>query len=140
VVIFQDSPIHPPLGDIKILSPFLKTVGATIIVGKGEIKVDINSEKSSFKFRPRLVVCNMIEVKYILPHRRVVKEEPRKKEEPKKKEVKKIKEVVASVKTKEQKSPMKTKKMTKLEKKSAPKMVQKWVPNIATPTKSVDPK
>jgi hypothetical protein len=41
----------------------------------------------------------MIEVKYVPPHRRVVKEEPRKKEglkkkeEPKKKEEKKIKEV-----------------------------------------------
>jgi hypothetical protein len=41
----------------------------------------------------------MIEVKYVPPHRRVVKEELRKKEEPKKKDVKKIKEVVASVKT-----------------------------------------
>jgi hypothetical protein len=78
--------------------PFLKTVGATIDVGKGEIKFDINGEKSSFKFQPCLEVCNMIEVKYILPHRHVVKEEPRKKEESKKKEVNKIKEVVASVK------------------------------------------
>jgi hypothetical protein len=80
--------------------PFLKTVGATIDVGKGEMKFDINGERSSFKFRPRLKVCNMIEVKYVPPHCRIVKEEPRKKEEPKKKEVKKIKEVVASVKTK----------------------------------------
>jgi predicted hydrocarbon binding protein len=32
--------------------PFLKTVGATIDVGKGEINFDINGEKSSFKFRP----------------------------------------------------------------------------------------
>jgi hypothetical protein len=31
---------------------FLKTFGATIDVGKGEIKFDINSERSSFKFRP----------------------------------------------------------------------------------------
>jgi hypothetical protein len=30
----------------------------------------------------------MIEVKYVPPHRRIVKEEPRKKEEPKKKDVK----------------------------------------------------
>jgi hypothetical protein len=86
----------------------------------------------------------MIEVKYVQPHRRVVKEEPRKKEElkkkgePKKKDVKKIKEVVASVKTKEQKPPVKTKKMTKLDNKSVPKMVQKWVPKIAMPAKSVD--
>jgi hypothetical protein len=43
--------------------PFLKTVGATIDVGKGEIKLNINDERSSFKFRPRLEVCNMIEVK-----------------------------------------------------------------------------
>jgi hypothetical protein len=120
--------------------PFLKTVGATIDVGKGEIKFDINGERSSFKFRPRLEVCNMIEVKYILPHRRVVKEEPRKKEGLKKKEVKKVKEVVAPVKIKEQKSPVKTKKMTKPENKPAPKMVRKWVPKIAMPAKSVDPK
>jgi hypothetical protein len=82
----------------------------------------------------------MIEVKYVPPHRLVVKEEPRKKEEPKKKEVKKIKEVVASVKTKEQKSSVKTEKMTKPENKHVPKMVRKWVPKIATPAKSVDPK
>jgi hypothetical protein len=115
-------------------------VGATIDVGKGEIKFDINNKRSSFKFRPRLKVCKMIEVKYIPPHRRVVKEDPRKKEEPKKKEVKKIKEVVASVKVKEQKPPVKTKTMTKSENKLAPKMVRKWVPKIATPAKSVDPK
>jgi hypothetical protein len=101
--------------------PFFKTVGATIDVGKGEIMFDINGERSSFKFRPRLEVCNMIEVKNVPPHRRVVKEEPRKKEglkkkkEPKKNDVKKIKEVVASVKTKEEKPPVKTKKMTKPE-------------------------
>jgi hypothetical protein len=82
----------------------------------------------------------MIEVKYVPPHRIIVKEEPRKKEEPKKKDVKKIKEVVASVKTKEQKPPVSAKKMTKPEIKPVPKMVRKWVPKIATPTKSVDPK
>jgi hypothetical protein len=120
--------------------PSLKTVGATIDVGKGEIKFDINGERSSFKFRPRLEVCNMIEVKYIPPHRRVVKKEPRKKEESKKMEVKKIKEVVAFVKIKEQKPPMKTKKMTKPKNNPTPKMVQKWLLKIATPAKSVDPK
>jgi hypothetical protein len=114
--------------------PFLKTVGATIDVDKGEIKFDINGEKSSFKFRPHLEVCNMIEVKYVPPHLHVVKEEPRKKEE------QKVKEVVASVKTKEQKPPVKTKKMTKLENKPVPKMVRKWVPKIVTPAKSVGPK
>jgi hypothetical protein len=126
--------------------PFLKTVGATIDVGKGEIKFDIKGKRSSFKFRLHLEVCNMIEVKYVPPHRRIFKEEPRKKEEPKKKEelkkkkVKKIKEVVETVKTKEQKPPVKTKKMTKLENKPVPKMVRKWVPKIATPAKGVDPK
>jgi hypothetical protein len=126
--------------------PFLKTVGATIDVAKGEIMFDINGERSSFKFRPLLEVCNMIEVKYVPPHRRIVKEEPRKKEElkkneePTKKDVKKIKGVVASVKTKEQKPPVKTKKMTKPENKHVPKMVRKWVPKIATPAKSLDPK
>jgi hypothetical protein len=65
--------------------PFLKTVGATIDVGKGEIMFDINGERSSFKFRPRLEVCNVIEVKNVPPYRRVVKEEPRKKEGMKKK-------------------------------------------------------
>jgi hypothetical protein len=120
--------------------PLLKTVGAIIDVGKGEIKFDINGERSSFKFRPCLEVCNIIEVKYIPPHRCVVKEEPRKKEESKKKEVKKIKEVVASVKIKEQKPLVKTKKITKPENKPVPKMVRKWVPKIATPANSVDPK
>jgi hypothetical protein len=75
-----------------------------------------------------------------------VKEEPKKKEglkkkkEPKKMNIKKIKEGVASVKTKEEKPPVKTKKMTKPEDKPAPKMVRKWVPKIATPAKSIDPK
>jgi hypothetical protein len=32
--------------------PFLKTVGATIDVGKGGIMFDINVEWSFFKFRP----------------------------------------------------------------------------------------
>jgi hypothetical protein len=55
-------------------------------------------------------------------------------------EVKKIKEVVAFVKTKEQKPLVKTKKMTKPEYKLVPRMVRKWVPKIAMPTKSVDRK
>jgi hypothetical protein len=132
----------PPL---ILWRPFLKTMGATIHVGKGEINFDINGEKSSFKFQPCLEVCNMIEVKYVPPHHHIVKEEPRKKEGMKKKEepkkdLKKIKEVVAFVETKEQKPLVKTKKMTKPENKLVPKMVRKWVPNIATPAKSVDPK
>jgi hypothetical protein len=133
----------PPL---ILVRPFLKTVGATIDVGKGEIMFDINGERSSFKFRPRLEVCNMIEVKNVPPHRRIVKEEPREKEglkkkkEPKKKDMKKIKEDVAAVETKEQKPHVKTKKMTKPENKPMPKMVRKWVPKIATPAKSVFPK
>jgi hypothetical protein len=91
--------------------PLLKTVGATVDVGKGEIMFNINGERSSFKFRPRLEACNMIGVKDVPPHRRAVKEEPRKKEglkkkkEPKKKkDVKKVKEDVASVKTKGRKA------------------------------------
>jgi hypothetical protein len=51
-----------------------------------------------------------------------------------------LKEVVASVKTKRQSQPVKTKNMTKPKNKPVPKMVRKWVPKIATPTKSVDPK
>jgi hypothetical protein len=51
-----------------------------------------------------------------------------------------MKEVVASVKTKGQSQPVKTKKLTKPKKKPVPKMVRKWVPKIATPAKSVDPK
>jgi hypothetical protein len=43
--------------------PFLKTVGATIDVGKGEIMFDINGERSYLKFRPRIEACNMIGVK-----------------------------------------------------------------------------
>jgi hypothetical protein len=89
--------------------PFFKTVTTTIDVGKGEIKFYINSERSFFKFRPRFEVCNMIKVKYIPPHCRVSKEEPRKKEKLEKKETKRIKEVVASVKIKEQKLHVKTK-------------------------------
>jgi hypothetical protein len=37
-------------------------------------------------------------------------------------------------------TPVKTTKMTKPENMSAPKMVRKWLPKIATPVKSVDPK
>jgi hypothetical protein len=50
-----------------------------------------------------------------------------------------MKEVVASVKTKGQCQPVKTKNMTKPKNKPVPKMVRKWVPKIATPAKSVDP-
>jgi hypothetical protein len=49
-----------------------------------------------------------------------------------------MKEVVASVKGQSQ--PVKTKNMTKLKKKPVLKMVRKWVPKIAMPTKSIDPK
>jgi hypothetical protein len=50
------------------------------------------------------------------------------------------KEVVASVKTKGRSQPVKTKNMTKTKNKPVPKMVRKWVPKIATPAKSIDPK
>jgi hypothetical protein len=48
------------------------------------------------------------------------KEESNKKEDPERKEAKEMKEVVASVKIKEQKPPVKTKKMTKPKNKPAP--------------------
>jgi hypothetical protein len=48
-----------------------------------------------------------------------------------------VKEDVASVKTKGQSQPVKTKKMTKPENKPMPKMVRKWVPKIAFPAKSI---
>jgi hypothetical protein len=51
-----------------------------------------------------------------------------------------MKEVVASVKTKGQSEPVKTKNRTKPKNKPVPKMVRKWVPKIATPAKSVGPK
>jgi beta-glucosidase/6-phospho-beta-glucosidase/beta-galactosidase len=51
-----------------------------------------------------------------------------------------MKEGVASDKTKGQRQPVKTKKMTTPKNKPVPKMVQKWVPKIAMPAKSVDPK
>jgi hypothetical protein len=111
-------------------------VGATIDVGKGEIMFDINRERSSFKFRPRIKACIMIGVKGQPKQKRGAEKE----EGAKKINVKKIKEGVASVKTKEEKPPVKTKKMTKPEDKPVPKMVRKWVPKIATPAKSVDPK
>jgi hypothetical protein len=51
-----------------------------------------------------------------------------------------MKEVVAPVKTKGQSQPVKTKIMTKSKNKPVLKMVRKWVPKIAMPAKSVDPK
>jgi hypothetical protein len=115
--------------------PFLKTVGATIDVGKGEITFDINGERSSFKFRPRIEACNMIEVK----------EEPKKKEGLKKKkepknERKENQRRCCIRQDKGRKSACEDKKMTKPEDKPAPKMVRKWVPKIVTPAKSIDPK
>jgi hypothetical protein len=49
-----------------------------------------------------------------------------------------MKEDVASVKTKGQSQPVKTKNMTKPKNKPDPKMVRKWVPKIAAPAKNVD--
>ena len=128
--------------------PFLKTVRAKIDVGKGEIKFNINGTTSEFKIRPCLEVCNMINVKYVPPHRRVTEEKLEKEEEPNKKEAKKEKEVVASittkiaapVKIKARSTPVKTKKMTNLEDKPAPRIVRKWVPKTAAPSPSVGPK
>ena len=113
--------------------PFLKTTRTNIDIGKGEIKFDINGTTSEFKFPPRLEVCNMINVKYVLPHRRVTEEKLKKEEEPNKKEAMK-KEVVASIATKKiaapvkikaRSTPVKTKKMTNLEDKPAPRIVRK---------------
>jgi hypothetical protein len=106
---------------------FLKIVGATIDIGKGEVKFNINVERSAFMFSPRFEVCDMINDKYVPPHFFFSKEEPKKKEEPEKKEVK-IKEVVASVRIKEQKPPLKNKKLTKPKNKPVhkPKIVQRF--------------
>jgi len=91
----------------------------------------------------------MINVKYVLPHRRVTEEKPKKEEEPNKKEAKKEIEVVASIATKKivapvkkkaKSPPVKTKKTTNLEGKSAPRIVRKWVPKTAAPSPSVGPK
>lgn len=125
--------------------PFLKTVRANIDVGKGDIKFDINVTTSEFKCCPRIEVCNMINVKYVPPHHCVTKEEPKNKEVKVKKEAIvsiETKEVASPIKTKAKNLPKKTKKMTKLKNKSAPKpkIVQKWVPNTATPSPSVGPK
>jgi hypothetical protein len=49
-----------------------------------------------------------------------------------------MKEVVASVKTKEQCQPVKTKNTTKPKNKPVPKTVQMWVPKIGMPAKSID--
>jgi hypothetical protein len=48
-----------------------------------------------------------------------------------------MKEVVASVKTKGQCQPVKTKNMTKPKNKPVPKMVRKWVPKIAMPERAL---
>ena len=111
-------------------------------------KFDINGTTREFKFRPRLEVCNMINVKYVPPHRRVTEEKLKKEEEPNKKEAKKEKEVIASiatkiaapVKIKARSPPVKTKKTTKPEDKPAPRVVRKWVPKPAAPSPSVGPK
>ena len=128
--------------------PFLKSARANIDVGKGEIKFDINGTTSEFKFHPRLEVCNMVNVKYVPPHRRITEEKPNKEEESNKKEAKEIevvtsiatKKIAAPVKIKARSPPMKTKKTTKPEDKPAPRVVRKWVPKIAAPSPSVGPK
>jgi hypothetical protein len=51
-----------------------------------------------------------------------------------------MKEVVATVKTKDQSQPVKTKNMTKPKNKPVPKMERKWVPKIAMLAKIIDPK
>jgi len=106
-------------------------------------KFDINGTTREFKFRPRLEVCNMINVKYVPPHRRVTEEKPKKEEEPNKKEPKKEIEVVASIATKKivapvkkkaKSPPVKTKKKTNVGDKPVPRIVRKWVPKTAAPS------
>ena len=91
----------------------------------------------------------MINVKYVLPHRCVTKEKPKKEEEPNKKEAKKEIEVVVSIATKKiaapvkkkaKSPPVKTKKTTNVEDKPAPRIVRKWIPKTAAPSPSVGPK
>ena len=91
----------------------------------------------------------MINVKYVPPHCRVIEEKPKKEEEPNKKEAKNEIEVVASIATKKiaapvkkkaKSPPVKTKNMTNVEDKPAPRIVRKWVPKTAAPSPSVGPK
>jgi hypothetical protein len=110
------------LGDNSI--HYLVGIAEHAPVKVGEIKFDIYGERSAFMFQPRLEVCNMFNVKYVPPYRCFMKKQPKKKEESEKKETK-MKEVVASIKTREQRQPVKTKKMTKPKNKSAPTMVRK---------------
>jgi hypothetical protein len=126
------------LGDNSIRYPVVIAKDAPVKVG--EVKFNIYGERSAFKSQPRFEVCNTFNVKYVPPHHCYIKEEPKKEEDPERKEPKEIKEVVASVKNKEQRLPLKTKKMTKLKNKPVPKMVLEWVPKIATPIKGIDPK
>jgi hypothetical protein len=116
--------------------PFLKTVGATIDVGKGEIMFDINGEMSSFKFRPRIEACNMIGVK----ERTKEKGGAEKEEGAEKNERKENQRRCCIRQDKGRKVACEDQKMTKPEDEPVPKMVRKWVPKIATPAKSVDPK
>jgi hypothetical protein len=94
---------------------------------------DINGERSSFKFRPRIEACNMIGVKGEPKE----KEGLKKKKKPKKMNVKKIKEGVASVKTKEEKPPVKTKKMTKPEDKTCPRWCGSGYPILQRPQRAL---
>ncbi|KAK8447568.1 hypothetical protein SEVIR_8G096550v4 [Setaria viridis] len=114
--------------------PFLKTARESIDVGKGKIKFDINGTMSTFKFHPRFEVCNMISSKYIPPHHRLKQEKNKKAKE------KKLVENVAIVQKKEERQPVKTKKIVKPVPASKPKMVKKWVPKTIVPTPSAGPK
>jgi hypothetical protein len=132
-VVFEMGEREKPL--LILGRPFVKIVGATIDVGKGEIMFDINGERSSFKFRPRLEACNMIDVK-----EEPKKEGLKKKKEPKKDGHKENQGRCCIRQDKGRKAACEDKKMTKPEDKPVPKIVRKWVPKIATPAKSVDPK
>ena len=92
--------------------------------------------------------CNMINVKYVPPHRCFTEEKLKKEEELNKKEAKKkevvvsiaTKKIAAPIKIKARSTPVKTKKMTNLEDKPAPRIVRKWVPKTAAPSLSIGPK
>jgi hypothetical protein len=85
--------------------PFLKTVGATIDVGKGENMFDINGQKEFLQ-----VPSKNRGMQHDWREGRTKAKGGSEKEGAKKMNVKKIKEGVASVKTKEEKPLVKTKK------------------------------
>jgi hypothetical protein len=103
---------------------FLNTIRVIIDIGKKDIKIDINGE-TAFKFQPCFEVRNITNAKYVPPHCCIGM-------------IMKNQGICCNLQ--KIKPACEDKKMTKPKKKPAPKpkIVQKWVPKIATPTKSVD--